>query len=223
MRSKHQHMGEKAEVGNCSILQQQNVPSPQQSLWCTGWVVCMSAARLWSRSSWSCHIKKVGLPPSFFGLISSSVWITVSFLCSYLDLLSSSPRVFSASAILWEKSLLPTALYPLSFQKKNKTKQNTKKTKKTPKNTKTMLLGWTEGRAQLCLELDNVSLPFSTRVPACRQTAAKQSAQLCVLHPFHPSGCYCKSCSDISILWQNFIWVINSFYKVYRNQLADSI
>lgn len=137
MSSKHQHMGEKAEVGNCSIPQQQHVPSPQQSLWCTGWVVCMSAARLWSRSSWSCHIKKVGLPPNFFGLISSSVWITVSFLCSYLDLLSSSPRVFSASAILWEKSLLPTALYPLSFQKKNKIKQNTKKNpkkhQKTPK------------------------------------------------------------------------------------------
>lgn len=118
-------MGEKAEVGNCSILQQQHVPSPQQLLCCTGSVVCLAAARLWSRSSCSCQIEKVGFPPNFFGLISSSVWITVSFMCSYLDLLSSSPRVFSASAILWEQSLLPTALFPLSFQKKKQNKTKT--------------------------------------------------------------------------------------------------
>lgn len=133
MSSKHQHMGEKAEVGNCSILQQQHVPSPQQSLWCTGWVVCMSAARLWSRSSWSCHIKKVGLPPSFLDWLVPQSGLLCHFCAATLTCCPPLQGLFQLLQSC-ERNPCFQLLYIL-YLFKRKTKQN-KTQKKPKKNTK---------------------------------------------------------------------------------------
>lgn len=203
-------MGEKAEEGNCSTLQQEHVPSPQQLLCPPCSVVCVAAARLWSRSGRSCQTEKVGFSPSFF-FLDWSVPQSGSLCHLCTTTLSCCPPLWGffsfcnpVSAILASNCFLSS-----TFQEKQQHHH--------------IVWGGTEGGVQLCLELDNFSLPLSTRVPACRQTAAKQSAQLCMLHPLHPLGCYCRSSSDISIFWQNFIWIINSFYKANRNQLADSM